>query len=171
MAKRGMIRVARQPEWLTGPEVVQMVWSWNRAGALAVTGLALTTVVSGCGKSGPSDAQQVRTLWTQFFSSSTSVQQKAALLQNGPQETAVISSLASNPLTKNFTISIASVTVAGTTANVTYSINAAGRTVGPFHETAVKVGGKWVVSLRTFCDLVDLAKLGGLKVSAPGCPA
>lgn len=119
-------------------------------------GLAALTVAS-CGGSGGSGGavDQITHNWTIFFSQSSSVQQKVGLLQNGDQFARVIADQARSSLAKQTSAHVSRVSVHGSTADVTYTIDR-GSTPVLTGQTghAVLVHGVWKISERTFCSLV-----------------
>lgn len=142
---------------------------------IAVAGTALV----GCGSSGSSShanttsspteqaEPQISKVWTDFFSPSTPASEKISLLQNGQQFAPVINAQQNSPLAKETAAHVSSVTLHGSdAATVTYTVTLAGKpalknTTG----TAVKSGGKWLVSAASFCQLLKL------EGSAPSsCP-
>jgi len=125
---------------------------------LGVVGLVL--VLAGCGgsgKSGPSAQQQVTTAWETFFSAASTVAQKVALLQDGTAFTAFITAQERNPSLSHVTSKVTAVTITGSSANVTYTVQLSAKaSFGPLTGTAVEVGSTWLVSKATFCGLVQL---------------
>jgi hypothetical protein len=144
--------------------------------ALLALGASVVFVAAACGGSGGSSpattasgttsaaatpAQEkaaIRRVWTAFFSSKTSAEQKAAYLQNGAKFEQAIREQARSPLARNTTATVKSVTLQGPAkAKVVYSIDLAGRPALQNQSgTAVKVNGLWQVGDDSFCKLLGL---------------
>jgi ABC-type glycerol-3-phosphate transport system substrate-binding protein len=122
--------------------------------------VGVVLLLAACGGGGAkSDADQVKQVWTSFFSAKTPVSQKPAMLQDGARFTAVITSLASNPLAKQLSAKVSSVTLQGTNkAKVVFSIYL-GSTAALSNQVgyAFKQNGKWLVGYAGLCKLVALA--------------
>jgi hypothetical protein len=144
--------------------------------AIAVAGTALV----GCGSTNSSSSQasttrspseqagpQIKKVWTEFFSPSTTASTKVALLQNGQQFAPVINAQAKSPLAKESAAQVSEVKLQSPeTAIVTYTVTLAGKpalknTTG----TAVKSGSNWLVSVASFCQLLTLE-----GSAPPSCP-
>jgi hypothetical protein len=152
-------------------------------GSLAA--LAVVLLVAGCGGSssagnaGPSPssvasappssaspggsgavgaANQIRQAWVTFFKGSTPAAAKIPLLQHGSEVAAVINAQAGNPLATGTEAKISSVSLrSATRAIVDYGITIDGKpALSHQHGTAVNVGGRWLVSLDSFCGLLSL---------------
>jgi hypothetical protein len=137
------------------------------------------TTIAGCGSSssgahtnttgspGGQAEAQIKKVWTEFFSPSTSASTKISLLENGQQFAMVINAQQSSPLAKESAAQVSQVKLTNPqTATVTYTVTLAGKpalknTTG----TAVKSGGNWLVSAASFCQLL---KLEG--TAPPSCP-
>src|SRR5256885_5563070 len=66
---------------------------------------------------------QIKSAYEEFFSAKTSVSDRVALLQNGPQFKSVIQGFASNPLAKNVNVTVSSVRLEGANeAKVVYTV-------------------------------------------------
>ena len=136
----------------------------------AVAGVvALAAALAGCGGGGGasatsttmSAAQQkaaISATWESFFSPTATAEQEAALLQNGATHTAQMAGLR-KMMPAGFSVKVDSVTLNGTNATVTYDLLQNGQSIlgNASTGTAVEVGGKWLVSEKTFCSLVALA--------------
>ena len=130
--------------------------------------LALILVVvfslAACGGSsksttstGPSDEAQIKSAYTKFFSSKTPVADKVVLLQNGKQFKPVIESFASNPLAKNVSAAVSSVTLQGADkAKVVYAVKVSGASIGKQTGQAVRQNGQWKVGFASLCKLIAL---------------
>jgi hypothetical protein len=141
---------------------------------VAVRGLALVLVavlaLAACGggkkkaSGGPSAEAQIKSAYAKFFSGNTSISDRVALLQNGPQFKSVIESFASNPAAKNVTATVSSVTLNGANkASVVYVVKLAGAALPKQTGSAVRENGTWKVGDASLCKLVAL---GGATPSA-----
>jgi hypothetical protein len=137
------------------------------------------TAIAGCGSSSNSSQattthspggqaeQQIKKVWTEFFSPATPAATKISLLQNGQQFAPVIHAQANSPLAKESAAQVSEVKLKGSdTATVTYTVTLAGKpalknTTG----TAVKSGSNWLVSYVSFCQLLKLE--GSAPASCP----
>jgi hypothetical protein len=135
---------------------------------LPVKRLALVLVVvlslAACGSghkkssSGPSAQAQIKSAYMKFFSGKTSLADRVALLQNGSHFKSVIQSFANNPLAKNVTATVSSVTLEGAkTAKVVYLVKFAGSALPKQTGTAVRQNGVWKVGFASLCKLVGLS--------------
>lgn len=105
--------------------------------------------------------------WEAFFSKSTSVPQKIALLQNGQSMQATVNAFARDPRMSQTTAKVTSVQPSGSTATVHYQVLVGNQVMLPDATgTAVLENGTWKVSDQTLCGLLTLAA-PGQKV--PGC--
>jgi hypothetical protein len=136
--------------------------------------LALVLVVGGlaaCGGSGSGgtthsgtttvspaiEKDQIRNAYEAFFSSNTSVAARAAVLQDGPKFKSVIQAFASNPLAKNVSVTVSSVTLQGANnAKVVYTVKLGGVGLPKQTGTAVRQNGVWKVGDASLCKLVSL---------------
>jgi hypothetical protein len=151
-----------------------------RRTALAV---ALCLAVAGCGGSSgakaahspsPSvdaaaaDRAAVTTAWQAFFTAGGTVDSHIALLEDGAKFRAELTAAAKQPSAANLSAKVTNVVVTGTTAAVTYDLLGAGGAVllGGSIGEAVKVGGRWLVSKKTYCQLVSLQDT---SVAHPAC--
>jgi hypothetical protein len=135
----------------------------RRLALLLLVGLAL----SGCGGGGghkSSDSAQIRSAYVKFFSSKTNVADKVRLLEDGARFKALVASFANNPLAKNVSATVSSVTLEGKDrAKVAYSVKVAGAALPKQTGTAVRENGTWKVGNASLCKLVAL---GGTTPSA-----
>jgi hypothetical protein len=103
---------------------------------------------------------QIKSAFVKFFSNKTPTATRVTLLQNGPKFTAIISSLAKNPLASNTSATVSSVTVTGSnSAKVVYTVNLGGTAIPGLKNrtgTAVRENGTWKVGDSSFCALVSL---------------
>jgi hypothetical protein len=127
--------------------------------------IAVGLVLAGCGSSmhtsttGDTAAAQaqVKSAYEKFFSGRTSVSDRAAVLQNGSKFTPVIRAFASNPLAKDVTVKVSSVTLQGqNTAKVVYTVKLGGAALPKQTGTAVLQNGTWKVGDASLCKLVAL---------------
>jgi len=134
---------------------------------LAAATLALVGVASAGGSTlSPATVKaEITRNWTLFFSGSTPASKKIQLLQNGRRFASVIRAQAQSPLARSTKASVARVTlVSSTTARVVYTITLGGQPALKNQTgTAVRVGGTWKVSDKSFCALLSLE---GTKPSA-----
>ncbi|HET9171935.1 MAG TPA: hypothetical protein VFN97_21055 [Actinospica sp.] len=119
-----------------------------------------------------SAATAVKQTWTSFFSKTTPVAEKEALVENGSTMAAAMQAFASSPMTSEVSASVQNVTFPSPTkADVTYSISLNGQVVeNAMAGNAVYQGGKWLVADTTLCGLLQLAQSqGGSSAAIPGC--
>jgi hypothetical protein len=110
---------------------------------------------------------QITANWEKFFTPGTSLDERVALLQNGPALRAAIEQSATNPLQQQAKAKVTKVTFASPTeATVNYDVYLNGAIALPNAEgMAVLEGGTWKVAQASFCSLVSLGASGPL----PGC--
>jgi hypothetical protein len=130
--------------------------------------LAVALALAACGGSGKPNASddqaQIRSAYENFFSSKSSVSERASLLENGSQFKPLIRTFASNPLAKNVSATVSSVTLQGkNNAKVVYAVEFAGASLPKQTGTAVREGGRWKVGNASLCKLIAL---GGTTPSA-----
>lgn len=133
--------------------------------------IALVLVLAACGgsshpktSSGPDARAQIKSAYVRFFSSKTDVSEKAKLLENGEQFKPVIRTFASNPLAKNVSATVSSVTLEGKNrAKVVFVVEFAGASLPKQTGTAVRENGTWKVGNASLCKLIAL---GGTTPSA-----
>jgi hypothetical protein len=144
----------------------------SRASVLKMaTGLLLIALVvaAGCGSSSstasptpsptPTSAEaQITANWEKFFNGSTPAAAKTALVQNGQQFASTIEAQAKSPLAQTSGAKVVSVKVTSpNTAMVTYAITVGGATaIGGLKGQAVLVNGVWLVSAKSFQNLLKL---------------
>jgi hypothetical protein len=122
-----------------------------------VAGVLLLLAACG-GGGGNSDADQIKHVWTSFFSAKTPVAQKPAMLQDGARFKSAITSLATNPLAGQLNAKVSTVTLQGANkAKVVYTINL-GNTPALTNVVgyAYKQNGKWLVGYAGLCKLIAL---------------
>jgi ABC-type glycerol-3-phosphate transport system substrate-binding protein len=121
--------------------------------------IGVVLLLAACGGGGNSDADQVKHVWTSFFSAKTPVSQKPAMLQDGQRFKSAITTLASNPLASQLSAKVSSVTLEGAAkAKVVYSIYLGNTAV--FRNQvgyAFKQNGKWLVGYAGLCNLMERA--------------
>jgi hypothetical protein len=130
--------------------------------------LVLVVALAACGGSSRSktadDQAQIRSAYEKFFSGKTSVSDRVAVLQNGSKFKGLVSTFASNPLAKNVSAKVSSVTLQGANkAKVVYVVSFAGTSLPKQTGTAVRQNGKWKVGDASLCRLIAL---GGTTPSA-----
>jgi len=133
-------------------------------------------VLAGCSSSGSpgsgasssgthtSAASEIKTNWEAFFSGSTPVSRRVALLQNGQVFRALIAAQSKLPFTSTVAAKVTKVSnVTSSQAAVAYSITLAGAPVLSGQKgVAVNQGGTWKVGDASFCGLLTLEKSSGL---------
>jgi hypothetical protein len=136
----------------------------RRFALLLVVGLA----VAGCGgsKKGTiavrtvdpaTERTQIKSAYERFFSGKTPVSDRVTLLQNGARFRGLVTSFANNPLAKNVSVDVSSVTLQGANkAKVVYSVKLAGAALPTQTGSAVKQNGVWKVGSASLCKLVSL---------------
>jgi hypothetical protein len=170
--------------------VVTRTTRHRRAASSVVALLAAATLAAACSSStSPSSssstpassggsfdtasaASAVKATWTSFFSKTTPLAQREALVENGSAMASAMQAFASSPLTSEVTASVSGVTFPSPTkADVTYSISLNGQVVeNAMAGNAVYQGGKWLVADTTLCGLLQLAQSqGGSSAPIPGC--
>jgi hypothetical protein len=109
--------------------------------------------------SGPpvNPSAQIKSAYLKFFSSKTPLAQRVALLQNGAKFKTVVQGFASNPLAKNVTATVSTVTLQGpNNAKVVYTVKLAGAGLPKQTGTAVRQDGTWKVGDASLCKLIAL---------------
>jgi hypothetical protein len=106
--------------------------------------------------------------WDAFFSFSTPVSRKVALLQNGGSYAKLVVSQSSSRIAMDVAAEVVTVTLTSTTtAAVTYSLTMGGKPVlVKLQGEAVLQRGTWKVGDRSFCSLISLE-----EGSTPECPS
>jgi hypothetical protein len=123
----------------------------SKKGAVSTLTGSTTVVNPGAEKA------QVKSAYEKFFSGKTSLSDRVALLQNGPKFRSVVQGFASNPLAKNVTASVSSVTLQGQNrAKVVYEVKLAGASLPKQTGTAVRENGTWKVGDASLCKLIAL---------------
>jgi hypothetical protein len=123
--------------------------------------LVLALALAACGGSSKpktSDEQaQIKSAYEKFFSGKTSVTDRVALLQNGSRFKGLVTSFASNPLAKNVSATVSSVTLQGSDkAKVVYVVKFAGSSLPQQTGSAIRQSGAWKVADASLCKLVAL---------------
>jgi Flp pilus assembly protein TadD len=126
--------------------------------------LVLSLLALGLVACGSSNHQQrltqdkIKTAYETFFSSKSSVDQRVAVLQNGPQFKALVTEFANNPLAKNVSATVGTVTLEGADkAKVVYTVKFGGTRLPQQTGTAVRQSGIWKVGYQGLCKLVALS--------------
>jgi hypothetical protein len=111
----------------------------------------------GGGGGGSSDTDQIKSAYTTLFSGKSSVPDRVAVLQDGSRFKSVVESFASNPLAKNASAKVFSVTMQGADkAKVVYTVKLGGTSLTTQTGSAVKQNGTWKVGYLGLCKLVAL---------------
>lgn len=126
----------------------------RRLAPLLVAVLALAACGGGGG--GSSDTDQIKSAYETFFSGKSSVPDRIAVLQDGPRFKALVTTFANNPLAKNVSATVSSVTPHGDTAKVVYTVKLGGSALPTQTGTAVKQNGTWKIGYASLCKLVAL---------------
>ena len=130
----------------------------RRLAFLLIAVLALAAC-GGSSKSsnGANDEAQIKSAYVKFFSGKTSVTDRVALLQNGSRFKGLVTSFASNPLAKNVSATVSSVTLQGSNkAKVVYVVKFAGSSLPQQTGSAIRQSGTWKVADASLCKLVAL---------------
>ena len=147
-----------------------------------IVGFALLAA-AGCGSSGGSaapvspsptvdtiaaDKAAITQAWEAFFAGGGSADGHMALLEDGSKFSAELTAFVKDPANADLSAKVTDVQVSGTTAAVTYDLAGKGGVVllGGSMGEAVKVGASWLVSKKTYCQLVLLQDSTGPH---PGC--
>jgi hypothetical protein len=121
----------------------------------------MALALAACGGSGggtPDASAQIKSAYEKFFAPKTSLSDRVALLQDGPRFKSVVRQFASNPLAKNVSATVSSVTLHGPNkATVVYTVKLGGTSLGNQTGTAVRENGTWKVGFAGLCKLVALA--------------
>ena len=121
---------------------------------LAVLALA---ACGGGGGGGSSAQDQIKSAYQQFFAGKSSVDERVAVLQNGERFKPLVASFASNPLAKNASATVSSVTLHGPNkATVQYVVKFGNTALPKQTGTAVRENGTWKVGYAGLCKLVAL---------------
>ncbi len=131
--------------------------------------LLALVVVAGCGSkstaaspsptpTAASAEAQITANWEKFFNGATPAAEKIALVENGQQFASTIEAQAKSPLAQSSGAKVVSVHVTSPdTATVEYAITVGGATaVGGLKGKAVLVNGVWLVSAKSFQQLLKL---------------
>jgi hypothetical protein len=103
------------------------------------------------------DAKTVATNWVAFFNPATPTATKVTLLQNGSKFSSVLAGEATNAQAKETAAQVTAVTVAGSTASVTWSLLLSGIPVVKDQKgQAVLNNGVWQVGDSSFCGLLSM---------------
>ena len=136
----------------------------RRLAFLVAVVLALTACGGSSSSKASNDEAQIKSAYEKFFSSKTSLSDRVALLENGEQFKAVVSSFAKNPLASKTSAKVSSVTLQGANkATVVYVVTFGGASLPKQTGTAVRQNGTWKVGDASLCKLIAL---GGTTPSA-----
>jgi hypothetical protein len=138
------------------------------ASSSAAAAAASSTPAAASGGSS-SAVSEITANWNKFFNSATPTSERVALLQNGSDFSAALSSLSTTPLASGLTSKVDSVTVTSSTAaTVKYDLTALGQAVATGATgSSVLQDGTWKVGDDVFCGLLTEAKSFGLTVTVP----
>ena len=112
-------------------------------------------------------AAQITANWEKFFSASTPLSQRVALLQNGSSFSSAINAFSKLPLADGIGAKVTGVTVnSATSATVTYAIVSGSTTLlGGQTGTAVYEDGMWKVGDASLCNLFKLVPGGSVPAA------
>jgi hypothetical protein len=112
-------------------------------------------------------AAQITANWEKFFSASTPLSERVALLQNGSSFSSAISAFSKLPLADGIGAKVTGVTVnSATSATVTYAIVSGSTTLlGGQTGTAVYEDGMWKVGDASLCNLFKLVPGGSVPAA------
>lgn len=145
--------------------------SASTAASTSASASASTGTSASASGTAPADVAaaeaMVKANWEKFFDPTTSLTDKAALLQNGDELVPVLQGFAQDPRVGQVKAQVTGVTFTSpTTATVTYSLSLQGNVVEPSASgQAVLDNGTWKVSRSTLCGLVTQSGASAL----PGC--
>jgi hypothetical protein len=126
------------------------------AAGLALAGCGAAAHTSTSGNTAAAQAQ-IKSAYEKFFSDHTSVPDRVAVLQDGSRFKALVTSFANNPLAKNVSVAVSSVTLqGGDKAKVVYTVHLGGAGLPKQTGTAVLQNGAWKVGYASLCRLVAL---------------
>ena len=114
------------------------------------------------------DKAAITTAWEGFFGGGGTVDSHIALLEDGAKFRNEITAQAKDPNNADLAAKVTDVAVNGSSATVTYDLTGKGGVVllGGSMGEAVKVSEKWLVSKKTYCQLITLQDS---SVAHPGC--
>jgi hypothetical protein len=154
----------------------------RRISVLIAAAAAAAVVVAGCGSSGGSGgssstssrsatpspaasaAAAIKANWVAFFSASTPVDRRVALLQDGKQFRPLITAQSKSAIASSASAKVTKVTdISSSRATVTYSILVGGTSALSGRKgVAVYQNGTWKVGVASFCGLLGLEKSSAL---------
>src|SRR5437899_639873 len=107
---------------------------------------ACTLVLAACGGGNPA-IDQVKSAYTSFFTTKTSLAAHVALVQDGAKFKSVIQSFLSNPMANGVSATVSSVTLQGANrAKVVYTVKIAIGSLKDQTGYAVLEAGKWKIA-------------------------
>ena len=123
---------------------------------------------SGGGASGGSAAAEIKANWEAFFSASTPVARRVALLQNGQLFRSLIAEQSTSTIASSAAAKVTKVSdVTSSQASVTYTITVGGQPMLSSQKGVAVYQGTWKVGDASFCGLLGLEKTSGfVKLSA-----
>jgi hypothetical protein len=118
--------------------------------------------------SSAADTAAVTTAWEAFFKAGGPVDAHIALLEDGEKFRTELTASAKDPTNAFLHAKVSHVVVTGAKAAVTYDLLTKGEVVllGGAGGEAAKVGGRWLVSKATYCQLISLQDP---TTAHPGC--
>lgn len=136
-------------------------------GRLALVLALIALGLAGCGKSNHQQRlsqDKIKSAYETFFSGKSTIPERVAVLQDGPRFKGLVTSFANNPLAKNVSATVGTVTLQGANkAKVTYTVKLGGTKLPQQTGTAVRQNGTWKVGYLGLCKLVAL---GGVTPAA-----
>ena len=118
------------------------------------------------------DQKKIAANWVEFFNPKAPQAKRLALLQHASSFGTALAAMSKNPQSATSTAKVDAVTVTGSTAKVTYDILVSGTPALTSQAgEAVKEGGTWKVSVKSFCALLAMQGGGKSKLPAACKPA
>jgi ABC-type glycerol-3-phosphate transport system substrate-binding protein len=130
---------------------------------LALLSIVLVAVLAACGGSGGSTSTdaaktQITSAYEKFFSGKTSLSDRVAVLQNGPQFKRVIQEFESFPGADQVSATVKSVALQDANdANVVFVVKLGATSLPQQNGTAVRENGKWKVGDEGLCRLIEIS--------------
>jgi hypothetical protein len=129
--------------------------------SMASTSASPSAAASGADSNIPAGltgaAKTVATNWVAFFDATTPTAKRVSLLENGSKFSAVLTGQATSAQGKETSAQVTAVTVAGSTATVTWSLLLSNIPVIKNQKgQAILTKGVWQVSQSSFCGLLSM---------------